>query len=651
MNRRLLRRWPALLAGLLVVAAGLVAGALDPAGLVSRVREAAFDAVATFFPRQVPAPENGAVAVAVVDIDRAALDLAGPWPWPRETLAELVAAVAAHEPGVIALDVLLTERRGRTPSAIRLNEASDARLAEAIGRQPAVIGLVLDPEASTETIDQVPLVAAGPIAAPGIMKAPGASIPAAPLRGAARGIGALSLAAPDGEPVRSVPLLAAAGPTLVTGLALEAVRVAQGDVTLIAGGDPPRLRIGPIAVPLEDDAALRLHFAPDTHRAARTMSAANLLARPANGAWLKGKIVFVGASAPEAGGLRATPVDPFLPSVQIQAEAAEQIIAGQTLTRPAWAPGGEAAATVFLSLATILVALFLAPGLAILVAIGVAGVWIAVAAMAFANGSLLIDPVGPPIVATLAFQATALAGFALARRERLAIERRFAQHLPPEVVRRIADNPASLRLEGEERTITALFTDIEGFTALTERAGPRDLILLLDRYLERVCGLVVEHGGMVDKIVGDAVHALFNAPVDLSDHAEKAVACALAIQALTEELRREPRAMQLGLGRTRIGIETGRAILGDVGGGRKLDYTAHGAAINAAAKLEAANKQFGSSIAVGPGTVAACPGRQFRVVGTITPSVSSEPMTVSEPVTASSGLETPRVSSPDRAPA
>ena len=134
---------------------------------------------------------------------------------------------------------------------------------------------------------------------------------------------------------------------------------------------------------------------------------------------------------------------------------------------------------------------------------------------------------------------------------------------------------------------------------------------LLDRYVDTVAGLIVDHGGMVDKIVGDAVHAFFNAPLDLPQHAERGVACACAIVEATEALRRETLASPMALGRTRIGIETGQAVLGDVGRGAKRDYTAYGSVVNLASRLEEANKHFGSSILLGPGTVVALAGKHL----------------------------------------
>ena len=172
----------------------------------------------------------------------------------------------------------------------------------------------------------------------------------------------------------------------------------------------------------------------------------------------------------------------------------------------------------------------------------------------------------------------------------------------------------------------------EGFTALTEHIGPERMVSLLDHYVDTVANLIVGHGGMVDKIVGDGLIAFFNAPVDLPDHAQRAVACALEIVAATEALRREPQWAEIGLGRTRVGIETGPAVLGDVGRGIRRNYTALGRAVNVAARLEAANKSFGSSIALGPGTAAALEGKyKLRHLGRIELRGIAEAVDVFEP--------------------
>jgi adenylate cyclase len=362
------------------------------------------------------------------------------------------------------------------------------------------------------------------------------------------------------------------------------------------------------------------------------VSVTRLLDDPDARAALAGKVVLVGGSAPELGGLRLTPESPVTPSVLIQSAAVDALLRGAVAYRPAWLNGAEIGCAAVLGLLCVMVALRLRPArgtaLALLLCIG----WAGMAVAAVPGASWLVDPAGPAAVGLACFGAAALARYARDEWRARLLRERFEQHLAPEVVRRIAADPAALRLQGEMREITALFSDIEGFTGMTERAEPADLVALLDAYFDSAGSIVTEHGGMIDKIVGDSVHAIFNAPFALDRHPERAVACGLALLDASEEIRASPLGRRLQLGRTRIGIETGPAIVGDVGGSRKLDYTAHGNAINRAARLEAANKELGSSICIGPGTAARLPPGSVRPIGTVTVRGQSETVDVFTPV-------------------
>jgi adenylate cyclase len=590
-------RHVALAGGLCLLAAALVMLA-DPGGSVRGLREWAFDLLLASSPRTKTADD-----IVVVDIDRDALAAIGPWPWPRERLAELVEKVAEAKPKALAIDILLS---GQGPAG---SEPAVERLANAIARVPTILAVVLDPKPTLETAPATAIAIGGEVKVPELLITAGVMAPAAPLMSKAQGVGVISLPAPDGEPVRAAPLLAGGAETLFSGLAVETLRVAIGAGTVIAAAPPQTLRIGELAVPLPADGLMRLHFAGEAHRNARVVSARALMLGGADPTRLKGKIVFLGASAPEAGGLRRTAISGFMPSVEIQAEAAEQMLVGHVPQRWAAMDWIERLAAIVLGVLAILAVVAWPPGRALLAILALCAIWLAIAVGLSLNALQLTDPATPLIAALFAAQGAGLTQFGLTYRQRLTIERRFAHYLPAAVVRRIADNPDELQLAGETRTITVMFTDIEGFTAMTERLEPGALMALLDRYLDLVVGIVVGHGGMVDKFIGDAVHAYFNAPLDQPDHAEKAVACARTVIAATEALRREPRMAAAGLGRTRIGIETGPAILGEVGRGSKRDYTAYGNAVNLASRLEQTNKQFGSSIALGPGTVAALQGK------------------------------------------
>jgi adenylate cyclase len=606
------------LAGALSLIASILLMLADPGKAISMLRESGFDRMLALFPR--PASSDPPM---IVDIDRQALARFGAWPWPRDRLALLVGRIADAGPKALAIDVLLPDRGA---------DAADAALAQAIARVPTALGVVLDPEHGGNDGAETPILVSGEVELPYILAAPGAILPAPALAAQARGLGVLSLPVPEGEPVRAVTLLTLAANKFIAGLPVEAVKLAAGSTTLIASSNPQYLRIGGYRVRLAPDGLMRLHFGRKADREKAVLRAEELLAGTADAARLKGRLVFLGSSAPEAGGLRLTPVDPFMPSVDIAAQAAEQILQGHVPYRSMLMNGAEAAAGAVLGILAVLLVIFTAPLTAIGGTLLLLAGWIAIAAYLSIGRLWLTDPALPAVIALVSFQGAGLAHFAFVYRQRLAIERRFALHVAPEVVRRIAENPDELKLAGESRIVTAMITDIEGFTALTERVGPEAIVDLLDRYFDMVAGIIVAHGGMIDKMVGDAVHALFNAPVELPNHAQKAVLCAKAIVTATEEFRLGPERARAGLGRTRIGVETGNAVLGEVGLGTKRDYTAYGRVVNVASRLQAANKIFGSSIAIGPGTAAALAGEiALRPLGRTTLAGLEDEIEIFEP--------------------
>ncbi len=618
-----------------------LAGLYVWSGLASGWRERVFDHVAVYM-RQ---PDRH---VTVVDIDPATIAKFGSWPLSRSQLATVLDDVGRAKPTLVVLDVLIEGPDLRSPAALarRLAEATgDASLAkfadgqpdgdrlliDSLSRTPTVLGAALHPERPVTPVPDQALIVRGSVQDERFWQGEGWIAPSASILAHAAGLGVMVLDSDADGTTRRVPLLATADGQTIPGLGVTAVRVARRASTLIVDGVPGNLMIADRRVSLPVDGMLRLVPGSAAREQARTVSAASL-GDPGTRGEIAGRIVVLGSSAPEAGGWR-TGIGRAVTTVQLHADAIEQILSDIVPATPAWLGWIERVAPLLAAALAVLAGRTLAPlqGAAATVA-GLAGLGlIAIALARFSH--TLFDPIPTILAATAAFAASAIVTAAETRARAAAIRHRFEQHLAPEVVQRIVDNPSSLKLSGEIRDITAMFTDVEGFTAMTERAGAQQLIALLDAYFDGVSAIISAHGGLIDKIVGDAVHAYFNVPFDLAAHHERAFDCARAILVFTRQFEQTPAAVTLAFGRTRIGIESGQAIVGDVGGGKKLDYTAHGNVVNSAARLEAANKTLGTSICIGPEAgVRLGPGR-VRPIGRIELRGRSEPQQVYEPVT------------------
>lgn len=633
MPKHFFRRRTAALAGMVTLVVCLLLAAIMPPAWRETVREIAFDIVLEIETHLRSARPTSGPPVTVVDIDRRSIEAIGPWPWSRDAMAQLLERIAAAKPAATAIDVLFLEPDGQSPAALarRLGTATgrtdlvsladdlpdgDKHLAAVMETIPTVLGFALDPD-QPENVDTVPIMTRGTLPLYELWRAAGADGPVAVLAEAAHGLGTLSLPGDSDGLVRRVPLLVATGGALRPGLALETVRLAQAAGSYLVESEPPLLHIGALALPLPPDAFLRLVPVAAHVRSRRTLAAVDVSQGRADVSRLAGAIVLIGGSAPELGGLRQTPNDPLTPSVQIQADAVTQMLSGR-VPRAVAIQAFEPLFLAVIGVLAVIAGASLPP---------LAGVLLALSALLAAWGAAvglslfadrLIDPLMPSSVATLAFVAASVTAYAGTRRREAFVRRKFEQHLAPAVVRRIVEQPELMKLGGERREVTAMFTDIESFTSMTHRAGPEELVSVLDEYFEGASAIVIRHGGMITKFVGDAVHALFNAPIDLDDHPRHAVACAIALRDWSETYRHQGRAAAIGLGRTRIGIETGYAVVGDVGLQAKLDYTAHGDAINMAARLEAANKTLASAICVGPAAAARCDPALLRPLGSIT---------------------------------
>ena len=245
---------------------------------------------------------------------------------------------------------------------------------------------------------------------------------------------------------------------------------------------------------------------------------------------------------------------------------------------------------------------------------------------------ILIGLISPTIALAGSFAAVDSVTGLDARRQREFIHNTFSLYVSPSFVQQLVDDPSKLTLGGERREMTFLFTDIANFTTMSEGLDSRDVGHLLNNYLDGMTSTVKKYDGTVDKFIGDAVFAIFNAPLDVDDHATKAVRCMLDLDTFTESFRKKMNAEGIPLGVTRIGVNTGVAAVGNFGSSDRFSYTASGDAVNAASRLEGLNKHFGTRLCVGNTARMLCKGVTFRPIGSVILKGKTAALDVWEPL-------------------
>jgi adenylate cyclase len=584
-------------------------------------------------------PQDPGHQVAILAIDEKSLAAFGRWPWPRSMLARVVRALADNGAKVIALDIILSEPEvndelrlvtrmserlgalGASPSspmgqALRqelagLTQAadSDGQLAGALresGR--AVLAIVFDlkpgvPSSAPEP-SGVPYKSAmtrfrqygerGRYPPP---QAERAGPPIRPFEDAAQALGHVTMVPDEDGTTRWEALVFEYRGSYYPSLSVQAARLARGVEPAGFLLDFGRtLAIGPIEIPVDPRNRMLIDWRgpPGTFL---TISAADLLTGKVPQASIRDRIVFVGGTAAGIYDLRVTPVSPVLPGVEKHATVAANILASRFLQRPDWVELLEAAGILLWPL----LLTWMLPRFRPVASLGLVVVlWAAYYGgvhLAFLEG-LWLPLVYPSLAMALAFVGITVYRVLTEERQRLWTKRAFQRFVSPEVVEQLVDNPAALQFGGEVRNLTVLFADIRDFTGYSERHPPQEVVQTLREFLTRMADQILAQQGTLDKFIGDAIMAIFGAPVPLPDHAERACRAALAMVKEMEALQAKWAAEEREPFRIGIGINTGEMVVGNLGSEQLFDYTVVGDGVNVGVRLEALNKEYQTSRAI-----------------------------------------------------
>jgi len=351
--------------------------------------------------------------------------------------------------------------------------------------------------------------------------------------------------------------------------------------------------------------------------------------------WFAGKIVLIGFElgfedrhlTPLTRG-RVTAAE--LTGIQIHAQALAQLLDKReiSITGVSW---NFAIALIFacLGISLLLLQLKLRTQLLLVVAL-LFSIW-GGGALFFIFGNTMIELLPPILALVLSSLISIIYQWRAEQSKRQFIHLAFSKYMSPGYVDQLAANPDQLKVSGEHREVTFLFTDLAGFTPLTEEMAPDSLVSLINEYLDKTCEIVTRHGGMVATIVGDALHVLYNAPIYQDDHAQRAVEAAIELDAFCQKFAALKRSQGIRLDLTRIGINTGVAVIGNFGGKERIEYTAMGDAINTVARLESVNKHLGTRVCISESTVMQCAGISFRPIGCLVLKGKSNGVNVFEP--------------------
>ncbi len=598
----------------------------DPAPLES-FRLKVFDYYQTLYPRP-----QGPLPVTIIDIDERSLQALGQWPWPRTRLAELVRRTTRLGGVAIGFDVLFAEPDRLSPALFAKSvgtldrdtkekllklPSNDQVFAAAIKRSRVILGQSGYNEklasADEKNAAYTSFATLGKDPNPYLISFPGLRRNVSELEKAALGRGLITILPESDGIIRRIPLVMKAQGRIVPSLTSELLRVATGsNAILIKTNDAgiSSVVLGGVEIPTDQNGQLWLHF--NTHNPDRYVSAKDILDGSVDQRKLAGKLVLLGTSAIGLFDIKTTPVDAAIPGVEVHAQILESILSKSFLTRPNFAIAAEVTVAILFGLILIILVPMMSVLSVFLLGGTIAAALVGMSWYLFIRQSMLIDVAYPLISSLVIFLILVFINYFREEQERSKVRSAFGQYLSPDLVEQLAEHPEKLVLGGETRELSILFSDVRGFTTISEtyKSDPQGLTALINRLLTPLSSAVMDTGGTIDKYMGDNIMAFWNAPLDNDAHAKDACISALSMLVRLEKLNVERKIeaeenqipfLPLEVG---IGINTGECVVGNIGSDMRFDYSVLGDSVNLAARLEGQTKSYGVSIIIGSKTAA-----------------------------------------------
>jgi adenylate cyclase len=629
---RILRRWFARKFGYarlicLALLIGLTALRIADPAPIQELRIRTFDTFQVIDPRV-----KTARPVTIVDIDEKSLAKFGQFPWPRTRMADLVANLTKLGAVVIAFDVIFSEPDRLNPDVAadsfrNLDEATREKLralpsndqvfADAMRHSRVVLGESGLPYVLSEldrTLPVTGLAMLGEDPHRFMFEFTGLLRNTPVLETAAGGRGMLTIKPERDGIIRRVPMIMQAQGATMPSLSFEMLRLATGTDTIFIKSDQAGIKsiaVKGFEVPTDRNGQLWVHFArndPSIY-----VSAADVLDGSVPPEKIARKLVLIGTSAVGLNDIKTTPVSPAMPGVEIHAQVLEAALTKTLLSQPPYRAVLEFGAALLLGFLVIAFAPMLGPVTLVVVGALFATLLIGTSWYFYTQHRLLVDFTYPLLSTTAIYLTLIFSSFVREQAQRRQIRSAFGQYLSPALVEQLAQSPEKLVLGGEEREMTIMFSDVRGFTTISEsyKHDPQGLTALMNRFLTPLTNAILARKGTIDKYMGDAIMAFWNAPLDDTEHqlnaCEAAVDMLERIDVLNKQREQEAQEgghayIPLNVG---VGLNTGTCVVGNMGSDLRFDYSVLGDSVNLASRLEGQSKEYGFPIIVGSRTALA----------------------------------------------
>ena len=599
----------------IIVAAVLLGVRIDNSDTVKTLRYKTWDYFQQIHPRKTISD-----SVTVINITEQDLKKYGQWPWPRHVMAMLHARIGDAGAILINYNILFSEPDRMSGVEYLKSMPMGNELREQLGTvlldtdavfstvlrdsNRAVLLMSVKNKKGVELPSTTQIIEKGDVK-PWLYEYGGIVSPTPKISAGVSGMG-VNVTSPEPDAVvRKMPVLIRIGGKIYPSMLLENVRLLNGSkrIKVIAKehGIDEVLVSKKAGIPVNHNAEMYIHYADPSKYV--KMSATEIFSDNFNENKIKGRIVIVGMDAAGLSVLKYTPHG-LTTDQMISAQALDTILTGKYLLR---IPQADAYEIIFVGVLGLLM-IILIPRVSVLFSVPlllfVTGGISYASYMAYANKGFLVDPSFAVIYIFLIWSQSTYNNFATQSRLRKQIKKQFEHYLDPGMVKKLQKDPSLLKLGGETREMTFLFSDIRGFTPISEKykGNPEGLTKLVNRFLTRMTDVIIANGGTIDKFMGDCIMAFWNAPIETRKHRELAVKSALEMTVALADLNMHLQAEGLPKINIGIGINTGEALVGNMGSEQRFDYSVIGDAVNLASRLESSSKTLGKTLVIGEET-------------------------------------------------